>query len=89
MNLRREERFIENVEAFIVCRDYAPPDGFEPSMYSVFDLTYDKIDQLVGINREIVPFLACGDLNGFDSDRTYPLTVTRMCLRGFLIDVVG
>ena len=28
---------------------------------------------LTGANRVIVPFLACGDLSGFDSDMTYPL----------------
>ena len=26
-----------------------------------------------GISRVIVPFVACGDLSGYDSDRTYPL----------------
>lgn len=25
------------------------------------------------LNRVIVPFLACGDLSAYDSDRTYPL----------------
>uniref|UniRef100_A0A8D3DWX3 Putative tRNA (cytidine(32)/guanosine(34)-2'-O)-methyltransferase n=1 Tax=Scophthalmus maximus TaxID=52904 RepID=A0A8D3DWX3_SCOMX len=30
-------------------------------------------NQLEGPNRVIVPFLACGDLSAFDSDRTYPL----------------
>ncbi|XP_076307104.1 tRNA (cytidine(32)/guanosine(34)-2'-O)-methyltransferase-like isoform X2 [Tachypleus tridentatus] len=30
-------------------------------------------DELEGPNRIIVPFIACGDLSGFDSDRTYPL----------------
>ncbi|KAL4593149.1 hypothetical protein GN956_G27017, partial [Arapaima gigas] len=29
--------------------------------------------QLEGPNRFIVPFLACGDLSAYDSDRTYPL----------------
>lgn len=32
-------------------------------------------NQLEGPNRVIVPFLACGDLSAFDSDRTYPLQV--------------
>ena len=27
---------------------------------------------LTGVNRVIVPFLACGDLSAFDSDMTYP-----------------
>ncbi|KAM3843622.1 tRNA (cytidine(32)/guanosine(34)-2'-O)-methyltransferase isoform 2-T2 [Vipera latastei] len=30
-------------------------------------------NQLEGPNRVIVPFLACGDLSAYDSDRTYPL----------------
>lgn len=34
-------------------------------------------NQLEGPNRVIVPFLACGDLSAFDSDRTYPLQVRR------------
>ena len=29
----------------------------------------------VGVNRVIAPFVACGDLNGFDSDMTYPVQV--------------
>ena len=36
----------------------------------------DDDDELVGINRMIVPFIACGDLNGFDSDQSYPLNIT-------------
>ena len=38
---------------------------------------YDIAPQndLTGINREIVPFLACGDLSYYDSDQTYPLEV--------------
>ena len=32
-------------------------------------------NNLEGPNRLIVPFLACGDLSGFDSDKTYPLKV--------------
>lgn len=33
----------------------------------------DDQNNLVGPNRTIVPFLACGDLSAFDSDQTYPL----------------
>ncbi len=32
---------------------------------------------LTGVNRTIVPFLACGDLSGYDSDMTYPVKVSR------------
>ena len=31
------------------------------------------VNELTGVNRVIVPFLACGDLSGYDSDMTYPL----------------
>ena len=38
------------------------------------NLRYDEVfNSLNGINRVIVPFLACGDLSAFDSDMTYPL----------------
>ena len=36
------------------------------------DVDYNNLE---GVNRIIVPFLACGDLSGFDSDKTYPLEV--------------
>ncbi|XP_031658792.1 tRNA (cytidine(32)/guanosine(34)-2'-O)-methyltransferase isoform X1 [Oncorhynchus kisutch] len=43
--------------------------------YSSWFLSVSDVDfnQLEGPNRIIVPFLACGDLSAFDSDRTYPL----------------
>ena len=36
-------------------------------------LQYTDFNELEGINRVLVPFLACGDLSAFDSDRTYSL----------------
>ena len=38
-----------------------------------------EFTELTGVNRVIVPFLACGDLSAYDSDMTYPLDV-RVCL---------
>ena len=35
-------------------------------------------NSLEGPNRVIVPFLACGDLSAYDSDKTYPLEVRGM-----------
>lgn len=32
-------------------------------------------NSLTGVNRCIVPFIACGDLSAFDSDMTYPMEV--------------
>lgn len=33
-------------------------------------------NQLEGVNRVVVPFIACGDLSAYDSDKTYPLQVS-------------
>lgn len=47
-------------ESFIVCRGFAPPDeGDAPSAAGA------------GL-RAVVPFVACGDLSGLDSDASYP-----------------
>lgn len=35
----------------------------------------EDFNQLEGPNRIIVPFVACGDLSAYDSDKTYPLEV--------------
>lgn len=32
---------------------------------------------LEGPNKVYIPFLACGDLSGYDSDRSYPLPTTK------------
>lgn len=64
-----------SIEAFVVCQNYSPPDGYVPNMSNpLLDHQYDvDFNNLEGPNRIIVPFLVCGDLSGFDSDRTYPL----------------
>uniref|UniRef100_A0A672IYJ8 Putative tRNA (cytidine(32)/guanosine(34)-2'-O)-methyltransferase n=1 Tax=Salarias fasciatus TaxID=181472 RepID=A0A672IYJ8_SALFA len=64
-----------SIEAFVVCQNYRPPEGYVPNMSNpLLDHCYDvDFNQLEGPNRTIVPFLACGDLSAFDSDRTYPL----------------
>uniref|UniRef100_V9KZY6 Putative tRNA (cytidine(32)/guanosine(34)-2'-O)-methyltransferase n=1 Tax=Callorhinchus milii TaxID=7868 RepID=V9KZY6_CALMI len=64
-----------SIEAFVVCCSYSPPDGYVPNMSNpLLDHCYDvNFNQLEGPNRVIVPFLACGDLSAYDSDRTYPL----------------
>ncbi|XP_014662343.1 PREDICTED: putative tRNA (cytidine(32)/guanosine(34)-2'-O)-methyltransferase [Priapulus caudatus] len=64
-----------SIEAFAVCQNYSPPDGYVPNMSNpLLDHHYDMdFNSLEGINRVIVPFLACGDLSAYDSDMTYPL----------------
>jgi len=63
-----------SIEAFVVCQGYSPPPGYTPTMVNpLLDHKYTDFNELEGINRVIVPFLACGDLSAFDSDRTYSL----------------
>eukprot|EP01029_Cantina_marsupialis_P017809 TRINITY_DN4011_c0_g1_i1.p1 TRINITY_DN4011_c0_g1~~TRINITY_DN4011_c0_g1_i1.p1 ORF type:complete len:329 (+),score=101.31 TRINITY_DN4011_c0_g1_i1:94-1080(+) len=65
-----------SLEAFIVCMGYKAPAGFVPSMTApILDHAYGSENESVGLNRRIVPFMACGDLSGFDADQSYPLTL--------------
>ncbi|ORX90244.1 cell division-like protein [Basidiobolus meristosporus CBS 931.73] len=60
-----------SIEAFIVCQDYSPPEGYQPTMANpLLDLSCGLSNELAGPNREIVPFIACGDLSGFDSEQS-------------------
>jgi len=64
-----------SIESFVVCLNYSPPEGYKPTMANPLlnqDLDYSSLE---GINRVITPFMACGDLDGFDSDMTYPLNL--------------
>ncbi|KAI6214555.1 putative tRNA (cytidine(32)/guanosine(34)-2'-O)-methyltransferase [Aphelenchoides besseyi] len=78
---------ISSSESFIVCKDYDPPDGYEPnlinpvnlpdygSLRTVYDDEKKARDDFKGINRVLVPFLCCGDMSGFDSERSHHLEV--------------
>ncbi|TGZ49860.1 tRNA (cytidine(32)/guanosine(34)-2'-O)-methyltransferase [Temnothorax longispinosus] len=63
-----------SIEAFVVCKDYSPPEGYEPNMLNPW-LTDEPCDfeKLKGVNRVVVPFVVCGDLSQPDSDMCYPL----------------
>ncbi|XP_030475094.2 putative tRNA (cytidine(32)/guanosine(34)-2'-O)-methyltransferase [Syzygium oleosum] len=72
-----------SIEAFAVCENYSPLEGFNPkdlhhllekigSPSGVDDLDCSS-GWLEGPNKVYIPFLACGDLSGYDSDRSYPL----------------
>ncbi|XP_045043542.1 tRNA (cytidine(32)/guanosine(34)-2'-O)-methyltransferase isoform X2 [Desmodus rotundus] len=62
-----------SIEAFAVCQGYDPPEGFLPDLTKpLLDHSYD-FNQLNGPSRIIVPFVTCGDLSSYDSDRSYPL----------------
>ena len=47
---------------------------FLSSFCSPFLVDFESLE---GINRVVVPFMACGDLSGFDADKTYPVQVLR------------
>lgn len=70
-----------SIEAFVVCEGYRPPDGFDPSQLQTllgqtsttspdFDFCSARFE---GPHRVLIPFLACGDLSGYDADQSYPL----------------
>ncbi|KAI3694872.1 hypothetical protein L1987_77853 [Smallanthus sonchifolius] len=73
-----------SIEAFAVCENYSPPEGFnEKDLHRLLEKVgtpsgADDLDcssgWLEGPNKVYIPFLACGDLGGYDSDRSYPLS---------------
>lgn len=67
-----------SIEAFVLGQNYQPPPNFVPKIFNpmIFHQSYTDNHEKVGPNREIVPFVACGDLSGFDSDKTYPLDLS-------------
>ena len=63
-------------EAFVVCKEYSPPEGYTPHMLNPL-LSHQSynIDELTGVNKYVVPFVVCGDLSQPDSDASYSLNV--------------
>lgn len=66
-----------SIEAFVVCQNYNPPDGYVPQMINpMFDDVMVMANETESpINRLVIPFIVCGDLRGFDSDMSYSLNV--------------
>ncbi|CAD6572942.1 MAG: Putative tRNA (cytidine(32)/guanosine(34)-2'-O)-methyltransferase [Cyphobasidiales sp. Tagirdzhanova-0007] len=58
-----------SMEAFVVCQNYQLPKGFVPDMSKPL-LAFSN-DELKDDMLSIAPFVACGDLSGFDADKTY------------------
>ncbi|CAL2037900.1 unnamed protein product [Caenorhabditis brenneri] len=59
-------------EAFVLCLDYSPPEGFVPTMgKSSLEMT-----DASGVTAEVIDgFVTCGDLSGWDSEKSYPLDI--------------
>lgn len=62
-----------STEAFAVCRGFAPPEGCLPDLTKPLLDRADKFHRLAGPTRIIVPFVTCGDLSAYDSERSCPL----------------
>lgn len=63
-----------SLEAFVVARGFSPPAGFEPKVlmaYVARQLSWDAPPDAEA--RRLVPFVACGDLSGYDSETTHAL----------------
>jgi len=63
-----------SIEAFVVCQNYSPPAHYCPTMINpMLDHRYSAATPRLGLNRVMVPFVACGDLSGFDADQSYQI----------------
>jgi molybdopterin converting factor small subunit len=59
-----------SIESFIVARGFRLPENYTPRASNP-SLRY--LVDLSNTEKVIIPFVTCGDLDGFDSDTTYPL----------------
>ncbi len=66
-----------SIESFVVCQDFRPPaGGYLPrELPFLVDGSYGLENEFIGPCGLVVPFVACGDLSGFDfdADQSYPL----------------
>lgn len=64
-----------SIEAFVVCQNYNPPLDYIPQMINpmIDDIKLILNETSSESNKIIVPFVVCGDLQGFDSDMSYSL----------------
>jgi tRNA (cytidine32/guanosine34-2'-O)-methyltransferase len=63
-----------SLESFVVCRQFFLPKGYICTLRNpLLDHQYYAEGELHGVNRAIVPFVACGDIDGLDADTVYSL----------------
>lgn len=65
-----------SIESFIVCKNFTMPEGYKTTISNPFfnpsvQEDGEDYDQLLGLNRVIIPFVVCGDLSGYDADENY------------------
>ncbi|KAJ8901876.1 hypothetical protein NDN08_004081 [Rhodosorus marinus] len=62
-----------SIEAFVVCQGFELPKGFsETPIRSIPGENFVALNAS-SVNRKLVPFVACGDLSGYDPDMAYDL----------------
>lgn len=61
-----------SIEAFVVCTGLTLPPNYKPSLAQPLLTFAGSPDDLEGEMKYIAPFVACGDLSGYDADATYP-----------------
>lgn len=57
-----------SLEEFVVCRGYRAPDGYKPTIFNPMidddcEQYYKSIEEEP--NKRIIPFLACGNFDGY------------------------
>lgn len=63
-----------SIEAFVVCQTFTPPQGFQSEHLQQFLEETIALDEILDDTvRQSVPFVACGDLSGWDADQSYDL----------------
>uniref|UniRef100_A0AC35U114 Adenylyltransferase and sulfurtransferase MOCS3 homolog Adenylyltransferase Sulfurtransferase n=1 Tax=Rhabditophanes sp. KR3021 TaxID=114890 RepID=A0AC35U114_9BILA len=62
----------DSAEHFVICKNFEQIAGYKPNLSSIaHNADYDwRTKDLVGINRKIVPFMAAGDMKGWDESRS-------------------
>lgn len=62
-----------SIESFIVCKGFKKPEEYQMDVFNpFFNEEKNEEQELIGLNRVIVPFVVCGDLSGYDADENYP-----------------
>lgn len=66
-----------SIEAFVVCRDFKPVQGFVPTITPVLNPTspdgHTSTSVSPDLTRVAVPFISAGDVSGLDADMSYSL----------------
>ncbi|CAD6188517.1 unnamed protein product [Caenorhabditis auriculariae] len=69
-------------EAFLLCIDYSPPEGFQPTMERPSIDRNRELTQEELMNECYIDFVSCGDMSGWDSEQSYPLDLQLSYPRG-------